>query len=639
MDGWVTQGMATKPRHGGPGSRGPAARPAQLRAEGPEIPRAKGCARPSAHGQVPRGALRRQRHPLPGESPSSKSPGAGEHPGEPPPPPLPPPLPPPPLAPGHGTSLAPRERVPCGRAPRREWGQSLRPTRHRRSRHPQPRSPRRTARLAPCPQPPRRRAPPTHFSCSPGRPRPASAPPTRPSASSGTAPAPRPSCCRCAAARAGCSCGAPAATWERGDRGSRPRRRRPLPPPGPPPPHRGCEESACPEPPALPPSPAMGRPEGAARPPESPSTSMPVEPRCSPARPGFPGGRGPSGLRGGAGQRRRGGPRLLRPPVGHLILLQEELRRGTGGTGCVEPRPRAAGATGSGTGDVPSRPPREPPVPGGHCAAPRHSPALTCTASGAPGCRSSSADRSVSVSHASSSSSSASSMVGVSPGTEARRCFFLPFFGTPFLRRVSGGRWVESGWWMWWDDWRWSGGGTQGRGRVGAVPAAPPRPRRPHPGPQTHTRSPPRRSCARPPRRCGGARRTGSPRSARRPAPCSGPSPPPPPPRRRASRRPAPPARAAGRPRAQRAAALPALPPAPSTPRSRTPPQRLPGVPKGPAPVGRARRHTVGRAPRCWAPTGAVCTQRTPHPPNLCAARWCRAPPARTTAQRRPAPQ
>lgn len=61
-----------------------------------------------------------------------------------------------------------------------------------------------------------------------------------------------------------------------------------------------------------------------------------------------------------------------------------------------------------------------------------------------------------------------------------------------------------------------------------------------------HTRNPPRRSCAQPPQRCGGGRRSGSPRSAPRPGPCSGPSPPPRP-RRQVSRRPAPPARAAGR--------------------------------------------------------------------------------------------
>lgn len=171
---------------------------------------------------------------------------------------------------------------------------------------------------------------------------------------------------------------------------------------------------------------------------------------------------------------------------------------------------------------------------------PHPSPALTCTASAGPGCRSSSADRSVSVSHASSSSSSASSMVGVSPGTEARRAFFLPFFEIPFLRRASGGRCVESGWWMWWDDWRWSGG-TGSWCCVpcpfparSPLPACPPVRSLPVPrsvpalGP-AHTRSPPRCSCARPPQRCGGERRSGSPRSALRPAPCSGPSPPPPP--------------------------------------------------------------------------------------------------------------
>lgn len=144
-------------------------------------------------------------------------------------------------------------------------------------------------------------------------------------------------------------------------------------------------------------------------------------------------------------------------------------------------------------------------------------------------------------------------MVGVSPGTEARRAFFLPFFGTPFLRRASGGRCVESGWWMWWDDWRWSGGTGSWCCAPRPFPASPPPPARPLPAPRSapalgpaHTRSPPRRSCARPPRRCGGERRSGSPRSAPRPGPCSGPSPPPPRPRRQVSRRPAPPARAAG---------------------------------------------------------------------------------------------
>lgn len=111
---------------------------------------------------------------------------------------------------------------------------------------------------------------------------------------------------------------------------------------------------------------------------------------------------------------------------------------------------------------------------GGTALPPTRSPTLTCTASAAPGCRSSSADRSVSVSPASSSSSSASSMVGVSPGTEARRGFFLPFFVTPFLRRVSGGRCVESGWWMWWDDWRWSAVDR----RVSTLPPARPLPTR-----------------------------------------------------------------------------------------------------------------------------------------------------------------
>lgn len=73
-------------------------------------------------------------------------------------------------------------------------------------------------------QPPRRKVPPTHSSCSPGQPRPTSGPPTRLLASSGTGPARRPSCCRSAAARAGCSCGILAAmTWQQGDRGTRPR--------------------------------------------------------------------------------------------------------------------------------------------------------------------------------------------------------------------------------------------------------------------------------------------------------------------------------------------------------------------------------------------------------------------------------
>lgn len=64
----------------------------------------------------------------------------------------------------------------------------------------------------------------------------------------------------------------------------------------------------------------MGQPEDAAHSPGVPAWPKP----SSPAGLGFLWGRGPSGLRGGAGQC-RGGRWLLCPALGHLILLQEEL--------------------------------------------------------------------------------------------------------------------------------------------------------------------------------------------------------------------------------------------------------------------------------------------------------------------------
>lgn len=190
---------------------------------------------------APPGSSEAKRHPPPWESPSCKSPGAGEHAGTASPPYHQLQLPwhhfPAVLHAGWHPGKGSPVLHPVSGAPS-AW--------HCQTHWPQPCHI--SAQFSPCvadspllARPPGRRVPPTHSSCSPGQPRPMSGPPTRLLASSGTGPARRPSCCRSAAARAGCSCGAPAAmTWQWGDRGTRPRRWL-LPPPNIPPPRRGCE--------------------------------------------------------------------------------------------------------------------------------------------------------------------------------------------------------------------------------------------------------------------------------------------------------------------------------------------------------------------------------------------------------------
>lgn len=75
---------------------------------------------------------------------------------------------------------------------------------------------------------------------------------------------------------------------------------------------------------------------------------------------------------------------------------------------------------------------------------------LTCTEEGVEAGDGWLRARDPSASLASSSSSSPSSMVGVSPVGEApgRLRGFRPGPWGVFRRRVSGGRWVDSGWWM-----------------------------------------------------------------------------------------------------------------------------------------------------------------------------------------------
>lgn len=170
----------------------------------------------------------------------------------------------------------------------------------------------------------RHRVPPTHSSCSLGLPMPASAPLTRPLASSGSAPALRPSCCRCAASHAGCSCGAQAATpWAQHDQGTQHRQRRPLAPPRTPPLRRGWGTKALlrAEPPwreSQPPRPMLA--------PAEQLSSDPHSPAC-------PRGCGHPGICGADGQC-QGCHRLLWPLLRRLVLLQKELRQGTVGTGC-----------------------------------------------------------------------------------------------------------------------------------------------------------------------------------------------------------------------------------------------------------------------------------------------------------------
>lgn len=94
-------------------------------------------------------------------------------------------------------------------------------------------------------------------------------------------------------------------------------------------------------------------------------------------------------------------------------------------------------------------------------SAPRAKAPLTCTEVGVEagdGCCGGALDPSASL--VSSSSSSPSSIVGVSPVGEApgRLRGFRPGPWGVLRRRASGGRWVDSGWWIWWEDWRWSAG-------------------------------------------------------------------------------------------------------------------------------------------------------------------------------------
>lgn len=181
----------------------------------------------------------------------------------------------------------------------------------------------------------------THSSCSPGQPRPASAPPTRPSASSGSGPVRQPSCCRCSAARAGCSCGAPAATWAQGGPGTQPRRL--PPPPEPPALHQGCKAGAhlSAEPRSAPQS-CPGALEGAVQPPALPRGGQRMLPTAhgpSIAQPqltcwpGLPSGPCPLGVQAGSRAVPRGPPAPL--PGGRS---PHPPARRTGGA-AREPRP------------------------------------------------------------------------------------------------------------------------------------------------------------------------------------------------------------------------------------------------------------------------------------------------------------